>query len=248
MAAGGPVSALRETATWLTDGGHWGGGEGIAHRLLEHVGLTVVAVGLAALVAVPLGLWLGHIRRGGTLAINVSNVGRAVPTFAVLVLLAVGPLGIGNTATVVALVLFALPPLLVNAYVGVSEVDRDITESARGMGLSSGQILRSVELPLAAPLLMTGLRIATVQVIATATIAALIGGGGLGRFVVDGFAQHDTGQLVGGALLVALLALAVEALLAVLQRRVDPVRAADRRTPPARTGAPAVQVTSRERP
>lgn len=242
------MSAVRDTVTWLTDGSHWGGSEGILHRLAEHVGLTVVAVGVAALLAVPLGLWLGHIRRGGGLAINISNIGRAVPTFAVLVLLAVGPLGIGNTATVVALVLFAVPPLLVNAYVGVSEVDRDITESARGMGLSSGQILRSVELPLAAPLLMTGLRIATVQVIATATIAALIGGGGLGRFVVDGFAQHDTGQLVGGALLVALLALAVEALLAVLQRRVDPVRAADRRTSPARTGAPAVQVTSRERP
>lgn len=238
------MSVFSTTAEWLTDGAHWTGGDGVAHRLTEHLALTGTAVGIACVLALPLGLWLGHVGRGGNLAINVSNVGRAVPTFAVLVLLAVGPLGIGNTATIVSLVLFAVPPLLVNAYVGVREVDRDVIESARGMGLSASQVLRGVELPLAAPLIMTGLRIATVQVIATATIAALIGGGGLGRLVVDGFAQHDQGQLVGGALLVAALALGVEAALAVLQRRVDPLRAAGRSAHSARRTGPAAQVTT----
>lgn len=241
------MSVVSTTVKWLTDSSNWSGSEGVLHRLTEHVTLTVVAVSVAAAIALPLGLWLGHIGRGSTLAINVSNIGRAVPTFAVLVLLAVGPLGIGNTATVVSLVLFAIPPLLVNAHVGVREVDRDVTEAARGMGLSGGQILRRVELPLAAPLIITGLRIATVQVVATATIAALIGGGGLGRLVVDGFAQHDQGKLVGGALLVAVLALAFEAVLALLQRRVDPLRAGTGGGAVARTAGPAANVTTLER-
>lgn len=238
------MSVVSTTAEWLTDGSHWSGGDGVPHRLAEHLGLTVAAVTIACVVALPLGLWLGHVRRGGTIAINVSNVGRAVPTFAVLVLLAVGPVGIGNTATIIALVLFAIPPLLVNSYVGVREVDRDVIESARGMGLSGRQVLFGVELPLAAPLIITGLRIATVQVIATATIAALIGGGGLGRLVVDGFAQHDQGQLVGGALLVAALALGTEAALASLQRRADPLRLATRGGRRGNRSGPAAQVTS----
>lgn len=238
------MSVFTTTARWLSDSANWTGTEGIAHRLIEHVVLTLVAVGLASVIALPLALWLGHIGRGSAVAINISNIGRAVPTFAVLVLLAVGPLGIGNTATIVSLVLFAIPPLLVNAYVGVREVERDVVEAARGMGLSGTQILRDIELPLAAPLIVTGLRIATVQVVATATIAALIGGGGLGRLVVDGFAQHDQGKLVGGALLVAVLALVFEAVLALLQRRVNPLRTGTRAGGRALPLGPAAPVTT----
>lgn len=231
------MNLLRELVRWLGTGAHWLGPDGVLHRLLQHLALTGVSVALAAVVALPLGCWLGHLGRGGTFAVNVSNIGRAVPTFAVLVLLAVGPLGIGNTATVVALSLFALAPMLTNTYVGVQDVDRDVREAARGMGLSGRQVLWRVELPLALPLVMAGVRIAAVQVVATATIAAYIGGGGLGRLIVDGLAEQDQGMLVSGALLVALLALAVEGLFALLQRRIDParrvraVRVATRRVP-----------------
>nr|MDT0664639.1 ABC transporter permease [Micromonospora sp. DSM 115978] len=201
---------------------NWSGSEGIGDRILEHLALTGISVGAACALALPLGIWLGHLGRGGTVAVNVSNVGRAVPTFAVLVLLAVGPLGIGDTATVVSLFLFALAPLLTNAYVGVSEVDAGAREAARGMGMSGGQLLRRVELPLAAGVVMLGVRLASVQVVATATIAALVGGGGLGRSVVDGLARSDEPQVVGGAVLVAGLALLVDGALLAVQKLVSP--------------------------
>ncbi|WP_242419011.1 ABC transporter permease, partial [Frankia sp. CpI1-P] len=146
-------------------------------------------------------------------------------TFAVLVLLAIGPLGIGDTTTVVALTLFAIAPLVTNSYVGMQEVDAGAKEAARGMGMSGGQLLRRVELPLALPMIMLGLRLAAVQVVATATIAALIGGGGLGRFVVDGLANNRRPEVVGGAILVAALALLVDGLLLVLSRAVSTARA-----------------------
>jgi osmoprotectant transport system permease protein len=218
------VSTFTDTVTWLTDGAHWSGPEGVPTRLVEHLTLTAVSLGLAAAVGLPVGIGLGHLGRGGTLAINISNIGRAVPTFAVLVLLAIGPLGIGNTATVVALTVFAVAPLVTNSYVGMQEVDAGAREAARGMGMSGGQLLRRVELPLAMPMIMVGLRLAAVQVVATATIAALIGGGGLGRFVVDGLAQHDQPQVVGGAVLVAALALVVDGLLALPRRLLPTAR------------------------
>jgi osmoprotectant transport system permease protein len=158
----------------------------------------------------------------------VTNIGRAVPVFAVLVLLAIGPLGLGATSTVVALVLFGIPPVLTNAYVGISEVDRDTVEAARGMGMTGWQILRQVELPLALPLILTGVRLAAVQIIATATLGAFVLGGGLGRFINAGFGRQDQAELVSGAVLVATLALLVEGLFELLQRRLDPVRRAGR--------------------
>ncbi len=208
-----------ELLAWFSDPENWVGPGGVLVRTVEHVGLTAASVGLACLVAIPLGLWLGHTGRGGTLAINVSNVGRAVPTFAVLVILALGPLGLSIWSTLVALVLFAVPPILTNVYVGVREVDQDARAAAVGMGMSGSQVLQRVELPLATPLVVVGVRLATLQVIATATIAALVAGPGLGRIITAGFGRQDQAQIVAGALLVAVLALATELAFTRVQRR-----------------------------
>lgn len=222
---------LTDILSWLTTASHWTGSNGVLHRLGEHVYLTAVCLALSCAVALPVALWLGHVGRGGALAVNLSNAGRAVPTFAVLVLLSMSPLGRhGDWPTIVALVLFAVPPLLTNVYTGVSESDRDVVEAARGMGMSGWQLLWQVEIPLAFPLIMTGVRTAAVQLVATATLAALPGGGGLGRLITAGFGNYDTPQVVAGALLVALLAMAVEAVLVAVERLLDPLR---RHTTPA---------------
>lgn len=212
------MSLPSDLLAWFTDPDNWTGPGGVLVRTAEHVGLTAASVGLACLIAIPLGLWLGHTGRGGTLAINVSNVGRAVPTFAVLVILALGPLGLSIWSTLVALVLFAVPPILTNVYVGVREVDPDARAAAVGMGMSGTQVLQRVELPLATPLVMVGVRVATIQVIATATIAALVAGPGLGRIITAGFGRQDQAQIVAGALLVAALALVTELGFAGVQR------------------------------
>ncbi|NJQ03682.1 ABC transporter permease subunit [Streptomyces sp. PLAI1-29] len=216
---------LVDAWNWLLTPAHWAGAGGAGRRLVEHLRLTGISLALACAVALPLALWLGHRGRGGALAVNLSNAGRAVPTFAVLVLFALTPLGrLGDVPTILALVLFAVPPLLTNAYVGMREADRDAVEAARGMGMSGGQVFLGVELPLAFGLIMTGIRSAAVQIVATATLAALAGGGGLGRIITAGFNTYSTPQVVAGALLVAGLALAVEALLAPVQWLLDPVR------------------------
>ncbi|MFG2773685.1 ABC transporter permease [Streptomyces sp. NPDC048350] len=208
------MGIISDAWSWLATGANWAGDGGVWHRLGEHVYVSGVALLLACAVALPLGLGLGHAGRGGALAVNISNVGRAIPVFAVLALFMVSPLrNAGYVPTVIALVLFAVPPLLTNAYVGMREVDRAVVEAARGMGMSGGQVFVKVELPLARPLIMTGLRSAAVQVVATATIAAMVGQGGLGRIITAGFNTYDTPQVVAGALLVALLALVVELVL-----------------------------------
>jgi osmoprotectant transport system permease protein len=215
---------------WLADGDNWKGTDGVAHRLVEHVWLSGASVAVAVVLALPLAIWLGHIGRGGFLAINVTNIGRAVPTFAVLTLLALAPspFGLNTTSTLTSLVLFSLPPILTNTYVGMREVDPGAVDAARGMGMSGWEVTRRVELPLALPLIMAGVRLAATQVVATATIAALVAGGGLGRIITAGFARQDQPQLVAGALVVAVLALAVEGLMEVLQRTTDPMRRANR--------------------
>ncbi|MFF7180253.1 ABC transporter permease subunit [Streptomyces sp. NPDC008121] len=208
------MGVVTDAWAWLATGANWAGDGGIGHRLTEHVYVSGLALLIACAIALPLGLWLGHLGRGGALAVNVSNVGRAVPVFAVLALFMVSPLRTaGYVPTVIALVLFAIPPLLTNAYVGMREVDRAVVEAARGMGMSGGQLFAKVEVPLARPLVMTGLRSAAVQVVATATIAAMVGQGGLGRIITAGFNTYNTPQVVAGALLVAALALLVEAVL-----------------------------------
>ncbi|GGU79393.1 hypothetical protein GCM10010275_12880 [Streptomyces litmocidini] len=215
----GEVGIVTDAWGWLTTGAHWTGADGIGRRLAEHVYVSGAALLVASALALPLGLWLGHLGRGGALAVNVSNVGRAIPVFAVLALFMVSPLrNAGYVPTVVALVLFAMPPLLTNAYVGVREVDRAAVRAARGMGMTGGQVFFRVELPLSRPVLMTGIRSAAVQVVATATIAAMVGQGGLGRIITAGFATYDTAQVVAGAVLVALLALLVEGVLVGLDR------------------------------
>lgn len=218
------MNAFIDGIRWLLDPANWPGPDGIAARLAEQLWLTVASVFLACLIAIPIGLWLGHIGKGGTLAINVSNVGRAIPVFAVLSILVLTPLRFSIWSTIIALVLFAIPPVLTNTYVGIREVDRDVVDAARGMGMDGLQLLRKVEVPLAMPLLMNGIRLAAVQVVATATIAALVAGPGLGRIITSGFARQDLPQVIGGAILVALLALAVEGLMELFQRRIDPVR------------------------
>ncbi|AYN38102.1 ABC transporter permease subunit [Streptomyces dangxiongensis] len=213
------MSTLNATWGWLTDPAHWSGDDGIRHRLLQHLLLTLVCLLVSCLIALPVALVLGHLGKGGALAVNISNAGRAVPTFAVLVLLLLTPVGRwGEGPTVVALVLFAAPPLLTNAYVGMREVDRSVVRAARGMGMTGRQVLFRVELPLALPMIVNGVRIAAVQLVATATIAALAGGGGLGRIITAGFNLASTPQVVAGALLVAVVALLVEGVFEVAGR------------------------------
>ncbi|MFF5402918.1 ABC transporter permease [Streptomyces misionensis] len=213
------MSTLTATWNWLADPAHWSGDDGVGHRLLQHLALTAVCLLLSCLIALPVALVLGHLGRGGALAVNISNVGRAVPTFAVLVLLLLTPVGNwGQGPTVVALVLFAVPPLLTNAYVGMREVDRGVVQAARGMGMTGRQVMFHVELPLSLPMILNGVRIAAVQLVATATIAALAGGGGLGRIITAGFNLASTPQVVAGALIVAVFALIVEALFEIAER------------------------------
>ncbi|MEU6707199.1 ABC transporter permease [Streptomyces wuyuanensis] len=219
------MDVLARTWTWLITGANWSGEGGAWHRLGEHLYVSGVAMALACAIALPMALYLGHVGRGGALAVNLSNVGRAVPVFAVLALFMVTPLrSAGYVPTIIALVLFAVPPLLTNAYVGMREVDRAVVEAARGMGMSGRQLFVRVELPLAYPMVMTGLRSAAVQVVATATIAAMVGQGGLGRIITAGFNTYDTPQVVAGALLVAVLALLVEAVLVAVDRLCSPLR------------------------
>ncbi|CAL9349395.1 Choline transport system permease protein OpuBB [Streptomyces sp. enrichment culture] len=213
------MNTLTEAWDWLTDPAHWSGADGIGHRLLQHLVLTAVCLVVSCLIALPVAVVLGHLGKGGALAVNISNVGRAIPTFAVLVLLLLTPVGQwGEGPTVVALVLFAVPPLLTNAYVGMREVDRGVVEVAYGMGMTGQQVMFHVELPLSLPMILTGVRIAAVQLVATATIAALAGGGGLGRIITAGFNLADTSQVVAGAVLVAAFALVVEGVFALTGR------------------------------
>ncbi|GAA3841860.1 ABC transporter permease [Streptomyces chiangmaiensis] len=215
------MKTLDGTWNWLADSAHWAGDDGIWHRLVQHLVLTVVCLVVSCLIALPVALVLGHLGKGGVLAVNISNVGRAVPTFAVLVLLLLTPIGAwGEGPTVVALVLFAVPPLLTNAYVGMREVDRDVVRAARGMGMTGRQTLFHVELPLSLPMVLNGVRIAAVQLVATATIAALAGGGGLGRIITAGFNLASTPQVVAGAVLVAGFALIVEGIFEAVERLV----------------------------
>lgn len=229
------MSALGDAVVWLNDPLNWQGRNGVPYLTYEHLYISGFAVALGALVALPPALLLGHTGRGGGLTVLVTNISRAIPTLALLTVFAATAIGFGNRATVLALAVFAVPPLLTNTYVGVRGVDPDIVEAARGMGLSERAILTRVELPLAVPLVAAGLRTAAVQVVATATLAALVGGGGLGTVINNGFGRQDQGQILAGGVLVALLALITEATLALVQRSVTPGRTRRARR---RTGVP----------
>jgi len=220
------VKALGDLVHWLTDPANWQGSHGIPVRVFEHIELSAISVIVALLIAMPIALYLGHTARAGFIAINVANVGRALPSLALLafglvIAISLG-LGLGFWPTLFMLVPLAIPPILTNAYVAVREVDRDIVEAARGMGLSEGQILRSIEVPLGMPLILAGIRTAAVNVVATATLGALVAGGALGRFIVDGLALQEYDQLMAGALLVALLAIVTEVSFGALERATVP--------------------------
>jgi osmoprotectant transport system permease protein len=212
---------LRGVLLWFADGTHWQGSDGIPTRLAEHLQLSIEAVVVGGLVALPVGITLGHYGRFGNLAISVSNVGRAIPSYGLLVI-AFTVLGFGDGPIVLALTALAIPPMVTNSYVALNEVDPDIKEAARGMGYRELAQLLRIELPLSVPLIMAGIRTSAVQVVATATLAALVAGGGLGRYIIDGFAQLDYTKLFAGALLVALLALATEVSLSALERAMVP--------------------------
>jgi len=215
------MSVLIEVAGWLVDPSHWSGSDGIPIRLIEHVQLSAESVAIGALIALPIGIVLGHYGRFGNLAMNITNIGRAVPSFGILVI-AFFALGLGNAPIIVALTLLAIPPMVTNSYVGMREVDPDVKDAARGMGYRELARLLRIELPLAVPLVMAGIRTSAVQVVATATLAAEIAGGGLGRYIVDGFDQQDYTKMAAGAVLVGVLALATELSLAGAERLLVP--------------------------
>jgi osmoprotectant transport system permease protein len=240
------MRVLQDAWAYLTDGASWSGDGGMLALLLQQLLLTAGALALALAIGLPLALWLGHLGRGGFLAVNVSNVGRAIPTFALLAILVtadpwgwtsgylpgtatLGPFGRAGGSTLVALALFALPPILTNAYTAVREVPAEVREAARGMGMTGRQVFWRAEWPLALPLVFSGIRLALVQVWATATIAALVAGPGLGRVITDGFYRTQYGKGIAGAIVVALVALVLELLAAAAQRAVTP--AAERRSP-----------------
>ncbi len=217
---GDAVSFIFDERESPAGGAQVGGLAEMGELIWEHLKLSLVALAIACALSIPLGLWLGHIRKGGFLAINASNVGRAVPSLA-LIAFFVAYLGVGFTNLTLALVLLAIPPILTNAYTGVSQVDRDTVDAARGMGMTGAQIVRRVEWPLALPLIFGGIRISAVNVVATATIAPLAGVITLGDPIINVNTYGDEGRLAA-AIVVALLAVATELVLGLAQRAVTP--------------------------
>ncbi len=214
---------------WLIH--HWGGDASTAsvpHQIVFHAEISLLSTAIAAAIGLPIGLFIGHSRRLEFLAVSVANIGRAIPSFAILVLV-VQLAGLGSLPTLIALVALAIPPILTNTYVGVQGVDPDTIEAARGVGMREGQVLLRLELPLAAPLIVAGLRTAAVQVVATATLAALVGEGGLGRLIIDGRSVGNQAEVLAGAFLVALLAVATELVFGLVERLVTPRTSSRRR-------------------
>ncbi|MET7387970.1 ABC transporter permease [Streptomyces sp. NPDC005529] len=208
---------LRNLGAWLVDGDRWTGSDGIAHRLAEHLQYSLLATLVAAAIALPVGLLIGHTGKGAFVAINLSSFGRALPTVGLVVLVFLAS-GLSMWPVYIALVALAVPSIVTNTYAGMTAVDPDVKDAARGQGMRGHQVLFQVELPLALPLIMTGLRLALIQVVATATIAAYVSFGGLGRYVFDGLAQRDLVQVLGGAVLVAAVAVVLDLALSALQR------------------------------
>lgn len=225
------MNLFADTWEYLTQADNWTGSGGMLQLLLQQLLLTVTALLVAVGIGLPVALYLGHLGRGGFLAINISNVGRAIPTFALLALLVtadfpgtaeLGPYGRAGLATLIALTLFALPPIITNAYTAVREVPADVRQAADGMGMTGRQKFFRVELPLSLPLVVSGVRLALVQVWATATIAALVAGPGLGRIITDGFYRSNYPKGIAGAIVVAAVALVLELMAAGAQRLSNP--------------------------
>ncbi|WP_306334402.1 ABC transporter permease [Streptomyces sp. KL118A] len=208
---------FKDLGAWLVSGEQWTGPDGIGHRLVEHLQYSLLATLIAAVIALPVGLLIGHTGRGAFVAINLSSFGRALPTVGLVVLVFLAS-GLSMWPVYIALVALAVPSIVTNTYAGMTAVDPEVRDAARGQGMRAHQVLLQVELPLALPLIMTGLRLALIQVVATATIAAYVSFGGLGRYVFDGLAQRDLVQVLGGAVLVAVVAVVLDLALSALQR------------------------------
>ncbi len=237
---------MSNVIAWFGDPANWSGSGGIPQRVLEHLTYTLLAVVIGALIAIPLGAWIGHTGRGGFGVVAFANGMRALPELGLLTLLVL-LVGIGLLPVTLALVVLAVPPLLAGTYAGVRNVDRATVDAARGMGMRGREVLLKVELPNALPLIFGGLRAATLQVLATAAIAAYVALGGLGRYLIDGLAVSDYTQVIAGALLVAALALLVEGVLAAVQRLVvspglRPAGSARRARRARRKASPQVEV------
>jgi osmoprotectant transport system permease protein len=220
---------LRQMWDYLSEGDAWSGSRGLPALTWAHLKLAGMAVLVAAVVAIPPAVVLGHVRRGGLLAVSIINIGRALPTFAILVLVLPFSLrwgfGLGFWPTVVALVLLAIPPIFTNTYTGVRDVSPDALEAARGMGMRASEVVRKVEVPVAWPMIITGVRVSAVQVVATATLGPLVGYINLGTPILTGFVQRSQrGPLLAAAILVILLALLTDALFALAERRLVPWR------------------------
>lgn len=222
------MDLVSDTISWFADPTQWAGPNAIPVRLVEHAAISAVSLLIAALIALPIGAWIGHTGRWTAVAVNSANIWRALPSLAVIAIVlpitaAFDPqAGFLVYPTVVAMVVLALPPILVNTHAGLAGIDRGLVEAGRGQGMSEWQLFATVELPLAVNVIVTGIRSGAVQIIATATLGAIFGFGGLGRYLVDGIAQRDSGQIFGGVILVAGLVIATELLFALIQSALTP--------------------------
>jgi osmoprotectant transport system permease protein len=210
------VNVVNEVLAWLTDPAQWSGPDGIPVRTLQHLWYSLLATAIAAAVALPIGVYIGHTGRGAIFAVNLTNLGRAIPSLGIIILMFT-IFGFGIAPILVTLFALAIPPIVTNSYIGVHSVDPDVRQAAEGMGMRGRQVLWQVELPMAMPLIMAGIRTSAVQVVATATLAAFVGLGGLGRYLIDGLAQRNLAEVVGGAILVAVLSLLTELVLGRVQ-------------------------------
>ncbi len=233
------MTIITDAFSWLTTAANWWGARGVWYQrsdgewrlardsilglTIGHLYMAAAAVILASAIALPAGLLLGHVRRGGTLTVVVSNVSRAIPTLALLTLFATGAIGFGDQAVILAVGVFAVPPILTNTFTGMLDVDADVRDAAFGQGMSRWQVIRTVELPLAWPLIAAGLRTSIVQTVATIPLAALVAGGGLGVIINVGLSTQRYGQALAGAILVAGLSVGLDALLGRVQRRLTPL-------------------------
>ncbi len=218
-----------EVIGWFADPINWSGDDGIPIRVAEHLLLSAVPLVVALGIGLPLAAWVGHTGRFAGLAVNVSNIGRAVPSLAIMALAAIllsrwlVEIGLrreaGEISTMVAMAALAIPPIVTNTYVGISEVEREFVEAARGLGMTGAQVLRRIEIPLALPVILAGVRTAAVQVVATATLGAVFGTGGLGRYIIDGIAQRRYEEVFAGALIVAAMSIGTELAFSLLERR-----------------------------
>ena len=208
------MNLFSQAFTYIFDGGNWAGPTGIGARIIEHLWYSLLAVVISAAIAIPIGLLIGHLRRGEAVVVGLVNALRSLPTLGILVFLVL-VVGLGLVPPIIALVLLGIPTLLAGTYSGIANVDANVVDAARAMGMTELQVLFRVEIPNALPLIIGGLRNTTLQIIATATVAAYVNLGGLGRYIFDGLALYDYGRVLVGAILVAVLTLVIDGILAV---------------------------------